>query len=188
MRWRVGCEEPGEAEPFTVSVNISGRQLRDDGLVGTLSRILEETGLPPDALLLEITESVLMSDLDSTLERLAALRALGVRLAIDDFGTGYSSLSYLQRFPVDVLKIDKSFTDGIGQGPHDAALVRTIVALSETLHLKTVAEGIEQPEQLAALARMGCELGQGYHFARPMAADGVERLLRQERRAMSIVA
>jgi diguanylate cyclase (GGDEF)-like protein/PAS domain S-box-containing protein len=177
--WRERLAEDAESEPpFTISVNISGRQLKDEAFVGELSDVLRETGLPASALVLEITESVLMADLDATTERLAALRALGVRLAIDDFGTGYSSLSYLQRFPVDVLKIDKSFTDGIGNGPHDAALVRTIVALSSTLHLRTVAEGIEQPEQRAALEQLGCEMGQGYHFARPMGPEEVERMLR----------
>src|SRR5262249_10935939 len=105
--------------------------------------------------------------------------ALGVRLAIDDFGTGYSSLSYLQRFPVAVLKIDKSFTDGIGRSAHDAAIVRTIVALAGTLNLSAVAEGVEEAEQHQALVLAGCEFGQGYHFARPVCAAEVERLMEE---------
>jgi diguanylate cyclase (GGDEF)-like protein/PAS domain S-box-containing protein len=162
---------------FTMSVNISGRQLEDPHLIDDIRTALETTGLPPRSLLLEITESVIMHDTELTLARLTALKALGVRLAIDDFGTGYSSLSYLQRFPMDVIKIDKSFTDGIAQGPHDAALVRTIVSLSETLRLRTVAEGIEGREQCALLAQMGCELGQGYLFAKPLPACAMGAML-----------
>ena len=128
-------------------------------------------------LVLEITESVLVNEVEMQTGRLEMLRALGVRLAIDDFGTGYSSLSYLQRFPVAVLKIDKSFTDGIGRNSHDAAIVRTIVALAGTLHLSAVAEGVELAEQHEALVEAGCELGQGFHFARPVDPEELERML-----------
>jgi len=119
---------------------------------------------------LEITESVLMRHAEATIETLHALKALGVQLAIDDFGTGYSSLSYLQRFPVDTLKIDKSFVDGVAGGGSDAALAKTIIALGDALGLRTVAEGIEHAEQWEQLAALGCAYGQGYLFARPLAA------------------
>jgi EAL domain-containing protein (putative c-di-GMP-specific phosphodiesterase class I) len=125
---------------------------------------------------LEITESVLMQRADTVLATLHALKNLGVSLAIDDFGTGYSSLGYLQRFPVDVLKIDRAFVDGVARGGSNAALARTIVALSDALGLRAVAEGVEQEVQQMALAALGCRLGQGYLFARPLvAADFAKR-------------
>ena len=158
-----------------VSVNLSGRQLQDAAIVEDVQAVLETTGLPSRRLTLEITESVVMRDTPRTLEQLTALKALGLRLAVDDFGTGYSSLSYLRQFPVDVLKIDKSFVDGIAQGGDGAALARTIVALADTLQLHTVAEGIEDGAQHNALRALGCTLGQGFLFARPM---GQAELLR----------
>jgi EAL domain-containing protein (putative c-di-GMP-specific phosphodiesterase class I) len=122
---------------------------------------------------------VLMTDIETMSRRLRELKGLGVLLAIDDFGTGYSSLSYLRRFPIDMLKIDKAFVDGIGRGREDTALVHAIVNLSHTLQLHTVAEGIEQPEQAAQLAALGCQDGQGYHFARPLAPAAMSELLEQ---------
>ena len=156
-----------------VSVNVSGRQIDDPRFVSEVGAALESAGVPAARLTLEITESVIMRDPDATLARLHALKALGVSLAIDDFGTGYSSLSYLQRFPVDSLKIDKSFVDGVADGGSDAALARTIVALAEMMGIRSVAEGIERPEQRAQLAALGCQVGQGYLFARPLAARDV---------------
>ena len=131
--------------------------------------------------MLEITESVIMKNTDETLHRLRELKSLGVRLAIDDFGSGFSSLSYLQRFPVDILKIDKSFIDGFGGGK-DSALVRTIIALSDTMRLRTVAEGSEAEEQVTELLRLKCEFGQGLLFSRPLSPAGVGALLRADRR------
>jgi EAL domain-containing protein (putative c-di-GMP-specific phosphodiesterase class I) len=119
-----------------------------------------------------------MRHAEETIATLHALKALGVRLAIDDFGTGYSSLSYLQRFPVDVLKIDKAFVDAVGSGTQDPVLARAIIFLGETLQLDTVAEGIEHASQVEGLRFLGCELGQGYHFSRPLPATAVESLLR----------
>jgi diguanylate cyclase (GGDEF)-like protein len=162
-----------------ITVNVSGRQLVDPSLPTYVAEALGATGLAASQLTLEITESVLMRNTEATLATLAALKASGVQLAIDDFGTGYSSLKYLQQFPVDVLKIDKSFIDGVARGGRDAALGRTIVALAETLGLRTVAEGIEEPVQRERLKAMGCELGQGYLFARPLNADGLCALLAQ---------
>jgi EAL domain-containing protein (putative c-di-GMP-specific phosphodiesterase class I) len=131
----------------------------------------------PSAVILEITESVLMQQTDAVLERLQALKKLGVRLAIDDFGTGYSSLSYLQRFPIDILKIAKPFVEEVALGAERAALARAIIGLGDTLRLQTVAEGIEMAEQRAALIELGCQLGQGHHFARAVPAEAIDRML-----------
>jgi EAL domain-containing protein (putative c-di-GMP-specific phosphodiesterase class I) len=142
-----------------------------------VTEILEETGLAPNALLLEITESIIVRDTQATLFRLKALKQLGVRLAIDDFGTGYSSFSFLQQFPLDVLKIDKSFVDDVTAPGPGAAVVRAIVELGRTLSLHTIAEGVEQLEQATALANMGCSAAQGFYFARPLHARHVDILL-----------
>jgi EAL domain-containing protein (putative c-di-GMP-specific phosphodiesterase class I) len=128
---------------------------------------------------LELTETLLMRDTAATAEALAALKSLGVRLAVDDFGTGYSALSYLRRFPVDILKIDKSFVDGVATNHEDAVLAQTIVQLGRTLNLQTLAEGIESSDQSSQLEALGCTYGQGYLFARPTAPEEVEALLRQ---------
>jgi diguanylate cyclase (GGDEF)-like protein/PAS domain S-box-containing protein len=162
-----------------VTVNISARQLENPSLVDDVFAALDSSGLAPERLFLEITETVLMADTRGTLERLKALKTLGVRVGIDDFGTGYSSLRYLQRFPVDVLKIDKSFVDGVDRDDHDAALVRTIVALGDMLGLATVAEGIERSAQRDHLRAIGCRRGQGYFFARPLDAEATAAMLRQ---------
>ena len=160
-----------------MSVNVSARQFRDPGLRDLVAEALANAGLDAGSLTLEITESTIMEDSEAALERLESLKALGVRLAIDDFGTGYSSLSYLRRLPVDVLKVDKSFVDGIVGGGQAFALARVIVSIGQTLQLDTVAEGVEMSAQAAALRRMGCEVAQGFHFARPMVADDVAALL-----------
>jgi EAL domain-containing protein (putative c-di-GMP-specific phosphodiesterase class I) len=135
----------------------------------------------PSALILEITESVLMQQTDAVLERLQGLKKLGVRLAIDDFGTGYSSLSYLQRFPIDILKIAKPFVEEVGQGADRSALARAIVGLGDTLKLQTIAEGIERAEQRAALIELGCALGQGHHFWPALSSAAIEELLAGDR-------
>ena len=158
--------------PKLVSVNLSARQLQDPDLVTSVVEILEGTGLSPKCLNLEITESVLMQDAGAT--TLRALAALGISIAIDDFGTGYSSLAYLSRFPVNTLKIDQSFIARLGELPENDAVVRTIIALGQSLSLTVTAEGIERPEQAARLRALGCEQGQGFYFARPAAAELVE--------------
>jgi diguanylate cyclase (GGDEF)-like protein len=150
-----------------VSVNLSAWQFGDDRLVELVATALEESGLAPDALWLEITETAVMADVDSTIGTLAALKALGVHLSIDDFGTGYSSLSYLKRFPVDVLKIDRSFVDGFGTDSEDEAIVTAVVRLAQALGKGVVAEGIENSRQLVGLSELGCDAGQGYFFSRP---------------------
>ena len=163
--------------PLSVSVNISGRQLHGPGIAEELRDALSATGVDPSAVILEITESVLMQQTESVLERLQELKDLGVRLAIDDFGTGYSSLSYLQRFPIDILKIAKPFVDEVGHGADRSALARAIIGLGDTLKLHTIAEGIEMAEQRAALLELGCLLGQGYYFAAALPASEIERRL-----------
>ena len=167
VQWR---RQTPELSELKVSVNVSARQLHDGDLARTVTTVLEETGLPAQCLTLEMTESVLMNDSGETLSTLRAIRAMGVRLAIDDFGTGYSSLSYLHRFPVDVLKIDRSFIERLTHAG-DAALVSTIVRLGHAMDLETVAEGIERPDEMLMLRRQGCTTGQGFYFSRPLPAD-----------------
>ncbi len=164
---------------LVMSVNLSGRQFQDPRLVDQIRRILRETGLEPQALKLEITESVLMQDAESTAARMRALTDIGVRFAIDDFGTGYSSLSYLRRFPVDTLKIDRSFVEGLGADAQALAIVRSIVALAKALNLSVTGEGVETPAQHALLRELGCDRGQGYLFARPLVAADLVGLLAQ---------
>ena len=167
--------------PLAVSVNISGRQLQGAGLTDALRQTLTSSGVDASAVVLEITESVLMQQTDSVLERLQQLKALGVRLAIDDFGTGYSSLSYLQRFPIDILKIAKPFVEEVSQGADRSALARAIIGLGDTLRLDTIAEGIEMAEQRAALIELGCSLGQGHHFWPALPAAAIGELLAADR-------
>jgi diguanylate cyclase (GGDEF)-like protein/PAS domain S-box-containing protein len=166
------------ARDLWVSVNLSTRQLLEADLVTQVRDVLAASGLEPAALTLELTEGSLMQDVGETVVKLGALKELGVRLAIDDFGTGSSSLGYLQRFPIDTLKIDKSFVDGIATDEsEDPALVRAIVQMASTLSLETIAEGIEGSDQLDELRSAGCRAGQGYLFARPLQADALEAFL-----------
>ncbi|WP_051384509.1 EAL domain-containing protein [Nitratidesulfovibrio termitidis] len=167
-RWRATL--PGAHELY-VSVNLSARQASQPNLTGRVARVLTDTGLPPDALKLEITETAIMKDPDGALQRLEALRRLGVGIGIDDFGTGYSSLAYLQRFPVDTLKVDRSFVSAVAGDAENREIVRTVVTLGRSLGLHVVAEGVETAEQLAIVAELGCHSVQGYHFSRPVAED-----------------
>jgi diguanylate cyclase (GGDEF)-like protein/PAS domain S-box-containing protein len=162
--------------PLVMSVNLSARQFQDPGLVSDISQAVQAAGLEPCALKLEITESVAMHDIEASVLKLEALKALGIQLAIDDFGTGYSSLGYLRRFPVDTLKIDRSFVERIGVDIQDAAIVQSVVALAKTLHLSVVGEGIESRAQAAQLLALGCDRGQGYLFARPQSAEAITAL------------
>ncbi|MDT4989842.1 MAG: hypothetical protein QOI74_3936 [Micromonosporaceae bacterium] len=167
----------GEQPPLSISVNLSVRQLQQPDLAIMVAEILQTTGLDPYCLVLELTESMLIPDSEVSARRLHTLKALGVRLAVDDFGTGYSSLAYLQHFPVDILKIDKSYVDELTRGPSGAALLLGIVRLGQTLQLGTVAEGIEDLAQRGELHASGCEFGQGFYFARPLADTDVDALL-----------
>ncbi|HEX2027120.1 MAG TPA: EAL domain-containing protein [Nitriliruptorales bacterium] len=180
QRWN---EAITRERPLTVSVNLSARQLRETDLVDQVAAALARSGLPPELLVLEMTESVLVEDAQSARQTLERLKRLGVGLAIDDFGTGYSSLSYLRRFPVDILKIDRTFVTDVATGPEDAGLARAIVKLGHTLGLLVVAEGIETPDQLAELEAMHCDRGQGYHLARPLDPATMQAYLLSERGA-----
>jgi diguanylate cyclase (GGDEF)-like protein len=161
--------------PLSVAVNLSSAQLADDGFVADLADILRATGLPATRLVLEMTETVMFHDTQTTIERLRAVREMGAKVAIDDFGTGYSSLGYLRRFPVDILKIAREFVAPASAGLDEWAFASAIIGLGRTLGLRIVAEGIEEPAQLLHLRRLGCELGQGYLFARPMPAPDIAR-------------
>ena len=168
-----------------MSVNLSLRQLKHPSLVEDVARVLQTTGLYPDLLELEITESHIMEDVTGTIAKLDQLKALGVRLAVDDFGTGYSSLGHLMRFPIDNLKIDKSFVQNLpgGQtvkGKNDTVIVEAVIALSRSLSLGVVSEGVENAQQLEHLRGLGCDVGQGYYFARPMPAEAVVPYLLQQ--------
>jgi diguanylate cyclase (GGDEF)-like protein len=160
-----------------VSVNFSARQFQETALVADIEAALRDAEVAPDLLTVEITESILMQDILVSSAKLAELRALGVHISIDDFGTGYSSLSYLHRFPATSLKIDRSFVDLIGGELHDSALPRAIIAMAKSMGLVTVAEGIERRDQLNGLRMLGCDLGQGFYFARPQAAEGIWDIL-----------
>ena len=164
-------------EPMSMSVNLSPVQFQQPGLVAMVADCLAASGLRPASLILEITEGVMLQDSEFTIGLLNDLRALGLRIAMDDFGTGYSSLSYLRRLPIDILKIAKPFVDGIGEDPGASAFAQAIVGLGRTLNMQMLAEGIEHPWQARELQALGCELGQGYYFARPMPAADMERIL-----------
>jgi EAL domain-containing protein (putative c-di-GMP-specific phosphodiesterase class I) len=165
-------------EPLTVAVNLSRRQLASPLLVDNIRTALALTGVHPLQLVLEVTESVLMENPEQAASALTELRALGIRIAVDDFGTGFSSLSYLQRFPVDVLKIDKSFVDPLNESePASSALVTSIIGLAHSLSLEVVAEGIEREDQFERLIELGCDYGQGYLMARPLDREKSEALV-----------
>jgi diguanylate cyclase (GGDEF)-like protein/PAS domain S-box-containing protein len=159
----------------SVAVNVSARQIHDPGFVQDVAAVLAQSGLDPQCLTLEITESATMQDANTTIAVLSELKKLGVRLAIDDFGTGYSSLSYLRQFPFDVLKIDKSFVDAVGAG--DVKLTSAIVNIAKSLDLEIVAEGVEQRRQLDSLRNLDCDIAQGYYFSEPITADQIDALL-----------
>ncbi len=167
---------------ISMSVNLSVRQIAEPDVITLIEKILLSTGVAPAHLCLELTESVFMNDADYFGRTLTSLRGLGVQLSIDDFGTGYSSLSYLKRFPVDAVKIDKGFVDGLGADSHDSALVAAIVAMADALGLVVTAEGVETQEQLAVLNKLGCQRAQGFYLARPMAAADLDQLVAQSHR------
>ena len=170
-----------QSEPISLSVNISPRQLLEPGFINELTTIMRDTGFDPQLLILEITESVVIEDVDAVIELLQLIRRGGVRIALDDFGTGFSSLGYLARLPIDVLKLDRSFVSELGPRS-ESALFNGIVALAHSLKMSAVAEGVETEDQLAVLRDAGCERGQGYLFARPMAAAGIDALLQAQAR------
>jgi EAL domain-containing protein (putative c-di-GMP-specific phosphodiesterase class I) len=182
-RWVIGeaCQQAAswamQGFPLDISVNLSARQLDHESLVDDVLDALRASGLDSSALTLEITETAVMRDPARTLRILSAIQSLGVRIAIDDFGTGYSSLAYLQQFPIDTIKIDRSFIQGISTSAESTALIRTLVQLGKTLGLRTLAEGIENSEQLAVLRGEHCDSGQGYLIARPLDVAQIEAML-----------
>ncbi len=177
VAWR---QEFGTDAPATMSINLSARQLHDETLVSQVADVLVQSGIEPDRVVLEITESAVMADAALMTARLHELKALGVRLAIDDFGTGYSSMSYLCSFPIDILKIDRSFVHGVNDEPQKMGIVRAIIELGHILDLQTVAEGIELDVELQELRSLECDLGQGFWFARPLTVDRVRIMLSEQ--------
>jgi EAL domain-containing protein (putative c-di-GMP-specific phosphodiesterase class I) len=175
-------EETDDLLPLRVAVNLSTRQFKRHDLTETISRVLRLTGLDPRRLELEITESILMENAQTSGVKLAKLKTdEGIRVSIDDFGTGYSSLSYLKRFPLDVLKIDQSFVRDIADDPDNAAIVSAIIALAHNLRLEVIAEGVETEAQLSYLRERGCDQIQGFYFSRPLPPDAFIRLVREGR-------
>jgi EAL domain-containing protein (putative c-di-GMP-specific phosphodiesterase class I) len=163
--------------PLAININLSARQFYDPGLVEQVAGVLEETALDPSTLVLEITEGTAMEEALSTTATLGALRGLGVKLAIDDFGTGYSSLSYLKRFPVDVIKIDRSIVEGLGRDRGDSAIVSATITLAHALGLEVIAEGVETDEEAAELLALGCDFVQGFYWWTPQPAGAMSPLL-----------
>ncbi len=166
--------------PLRVAVNFSARQLRQRDLYDVVTAALHQAGLAPEWLEVELTESLVMHDVNRTIDVLRGLRQMGVTVAVDDFGTGYSSLSYLQRLPIGVIKIDRAFIEHISDNPDDAAIAKAIIALAKSLQLKTVAEGVETGAQADFLRRHGCDVMQGYYFSRPLPADKFIQLLKED--------
>jgi diguanylate cyclase (GGDEF)-like protein/PAS domain S-box-containing protein len=175
--WNAGRSN---STPLTISVNLSVKQLLQPNLATAIGNLLRDTGLPASSLKLEITESAVMQDPAAAAEVLLQIKALGVRLSIDDFGTGYSSLSYLHRFPLDTLKIDRSFTAELDHGGDSMEIVRTILPMAKGLRLDVIAEGVENGEQLAILSRLQCEYAQGYYFSKPLTAVDAAALLEND--------
>jgi len=175
-------------KPIRVSVNLSARQFEEPNLVEVVTQVLHETGLPASYLELEVTESFLMSDIQHSVKTLKQLRELGVWLALDDFGTGYSSLSYLKGFPINMLKIDRSFVQDVTSNPDSAAITDAIIALAKSLQLNITAEGVETQEQLEYLQKRGCQEGQGFYFGIPAPAERITDILKQNFRQLEEVA
>jgi EAL domain-containing protein (putative c-di-GMP-specific phosphodiesterase class I) len=174
-KWQ--CTQPS----MTVSVNLSVRQMVAPKIAELIAGVLSRSGVRPDCLRLELTESVFMEDVDYFARTMADLKALGVQLAIDDFGTGYSSLSYLTRFPVDAVKVDRAFIEGLGSDSPRTALVAAIIAMADAIGLEVTAEGVETPAQLGILKRLKCDRAQGFYLARPMPAAAFRELVAESR-------
>jgi EAL domain-containing protein (putative c-di-GMP-specific phosphodiesterase class I) len=173
-----------DAGDLQISVNVAARQLEQPDFVAQVAEVVRSSGVDPAKVVLEVTETTLLHNADDAIAKLEALRRLGLGVAVDDFGTGYSSLNYIRRFPIDVLKIDKSFIDGITDEGEVSALTEAILQLSKILRLHAVAEGIETREQLDRLLELDCELGQGFLFARPLERTAIERLVASGRSSL----
>ena len=160
-----------------ISINLSPRQFQESGLLAQVAAALDATGLPPELLMFEITETMVMKDLSGAREVMKKLNRLGVRLAIDDFGTGHSSLAYLKQFPVHEVKMDRTFIQGVADSPVDSAIVRTVIDLANAIGISTLAEGVETENQVAELKMLGCDVGQGFYFSRPLRTEEFDELL-----------
>jgi EAL domain-containing protein (putative c-di-GMP-specific phosphodiesterase class I) len=170
VRDRLGIDLP-------ISVNLSPRQFQENGLLSQVAATLDEIGLPSELLIFEITETMVMEDLASARDIMKKLNRLGVRLAIDDFGTGHSSLAYLKQFPVQEVKVDRAFVQGVAESRVDSAIVRAIIELADAIGISTVAEGVERPDQVAELQVLGCKMAQGFYFSQPLRAAEFDELL-----------
>lgn len=175
------------AKPLTIAVNLSGKHFGHPGLVEQIKTVISETGISPESLKLELTESAVMDNAETAILMLKQIKETGVRISIDDFGTGYSSLSYLHRFPIDLLKVDRSFVSAMEENTENSEIVRTVIALAKALNLKVVAEGIESIHQFHQLRILGCEYGQGYLFSKPLPVAEIERLLEDNTRWQNIL-
>jgi EAL domain-containing protein (putative c-di-GMP-specific phosphodiesterase class I) len=173
---RLQAAQP-EGAPLMLAVNLSARQLADPEFVGVVRRILAGSRVDPGTVYLEVGESSLMNDAEAATKILSELRSTGVRMSIDDFGTGFSSLSHLNRFPIDFLKIDRSFVEGLDQDAAASNLVTAVISMAHALGMPTIAEGVESDEQVYTLRRLSCDYAQGYRFARPQPVDETLRLL-----------
>jgi EAL domain-containing protein (putative c-di-GMP-specific phosphodiesterase class I) len=178
-RWQ---DQVASARALTLTVNVSRAQLRQPALVADVANALENSGLDPRRLVLEVSDAVLLDDAGTALARLQSLKSLGVRIAIDDFGARHAALHQLPRIPVDILKIDKAFIDRVGRTGAGVSVAHVVLALGKSMRLRTVAEGIEAEEQVAELLRLKCEFGQGLLFSKPLSAAGVGALLRSSNR------
>ena len=179
-RWQA---EHRNRPPLRISVNLSVQQFRQRDLEATVTAALARSGIAPSTLCLEITESVLLQESDGVRDTMTHLASRGVRFVLDDFGTGYSSLGYLTRLPIAGLKIDRSFVEALGASSRSTAITTAIVRMAQALSVEVVAEGVETERQVAALRSLGCELAQGFHFHRPLAAEGISELLAGEDRS-----
>jgi len=177
-----------EMSEFSLSVNVSARQFKQIGFVKEVLSIIERTGANPKRLKLELTENMLVENVEDMIVKMSELKGRGVSFSLDDFGTGYSSLSYLKRLPLDQLKIDQGFVRDILTDPNDAAIAKTIIALADSLGLGVIAEGVEHEAQKDFLARHGCHAYQGYFFSRPLPLDGFEAFARQAQYVVSETA
>ncbi len=184
VKWQAKAKT---AEPLSIAVNLSGKHFGHPALVEQIKTVIAETGINPESLKLELTESAVMDNAETAILMLKQIKETGVRVSIDDFGTGYSSLSYLHRFPIDLLKVDRSFVSAMEENTENGEIVRTVIALAKALKLKVVAEGIESIHQFHQLRILGCEYGQGYLFSKPLPVAGIERLLADNTRWQNIL-
>jgi len=172
-------------EELSITVNVASRQFEDESLSGIIEHALAISELPPRSLILEITESTMLANTEATIKKLTELKTLGIRFAIDDFGTGYSSLSYLKRFPIDTLKIDRTFVSDVSTNEDDAAIAKAIVMMGHALDMSVIAEGVETPQQLEYLTSLGCDAIQGYLFSPPLSTQSFTELLMEQLRAIT---